>query len=59
MPRWQALLVGEAWMLVFVTLFLAVPEAFTRLFLGDSSPEVARLCLGLLGFMVRRRKPQA
>lgn len=48
---WQALVLGEAWMLVFVVLFLTVPQEFTGLFLGDSSPEVARLCQGLLIFV--------
>lgn len=48
---WQSLALGEAWMLVFVVLFLTMPTAFTGLFLGDSSPEVARLCQGLLVFV--------
>ncbi|MEN9355778.1 MAG: hypothetical protein RL318_3103 [Fibrobacterota bacterium] len=48
---WQALALGEAWMLIFVILFLSVPAAFTGLFLGDSSPQVAALCQGILVFV--------
>lgn len=48
---WQALRLGEGWMLLFVVLFLAVPSLFTRLFLGDTTAEVALLCQGILVFI--------
>lgn len=48
---WQSLLLGEGWMLVFVVLFLTVPEALFALFTGTHDSPINTLGAGLLGYV--------
>jgi MATE family multidrug resistance protein len=48
---WQALLLGEGWMLLFVILFLLIPQQLFGIFTGARSPEVLVLGCGLLKYV--------